>query len=156
MPTSQIYEVSAVLVDAQNKTLPTTPVQIIVGIPGKLLCFVKAVLFIDVRAGAYTNIDELLSVQFAYASGNTVSSPILDIANDLVDTGSVWVAEVGCVLRVEIGSSVISNLHSLADCEGQAINIKASNQAAGNFTGGHVDNRIHVTLFYTINDVPLT
>lgn len=137
----------------QIKALPTTPIVVVPAISGKILSFVKAVLFIDVRAGAYTNIDEVLNVQFAYASGNTVSGPILDIVNDLVDPGDVWFAEVGCDLNVNFGVLVISNLNSLADCESQSLRIKATNGNLDNFTGGHADNRIYGSVSYEIIEV---
>lgn len=141
----------------QIKALPTTSVLVVPEITEKILSFVKATMFIDVRSGAYTNIaadPDFFDVQFAYASGNTASGPALNIGESFADTADIWVLEIGAPLNVHYGASfVIGNSAGLPERQSQALRIKATNPTLGNLTGGHANNRIWGSVSYEIIDV---
>lgn len=155
MPTSQIYESpTIVLTDAEIKALPTTPIEIVPAVAGKILKFLSAMVIIDVQAGVYTNVHADLNIQFTYDTAlfdESASSIIVDPVNSLTDANNAWVSDVGPFFYTF--NSAVGMTWTLVNVQGQAFQLKADNAAQGDFTGGHADNTIKVRLFYLIIDV---
>lgn len=146
-----VFKRTVTLTDAELKALPTTPIEIVPAVAGKILKFISAIVIIDVQAGVYTNVHADLFIEFAYASGNTVSSYLLDAVNDLTDPGAVFIEDM--VPYMVVGPSrVLGSSQVLADAQSHAIRLKADNGGSGNFTGGHANNTVKATVLYMVID----
>lgn len=145
-----VYSTSVTLTDAQIKALPDTDVDL-VGAPGagKLLQYKGAVWDISPSGGAYTNEDAFeiatkigdygvaagyIESAQGYFGGDTRT--FLDIPPNYDSGGGFGIA--GFADETSIN---------------QPIKLTASNAAAGSLTGGHADNYLDVTVFYSIIDV---
>jgi hypothetical protein len=154
-----IYQRKTILTDAQIKALPNTPVEVLPAQPGKIVIFHKAVLYRNEFEGNYGNIEEG-SLNLKQAGAPIAIGPYND--TDTVDS-LTWLLAPGLgvppafqVIQQEApatlnGFSVPRNGYV---SEGSAaIVLDGGSFDGGNYTGGHANNTLGVTVFYSIVDL---
>jgi hypothetical protein len=149
----------AVLTNAEVLALPTTFVALVAAVAGKGYLFKRALLVADDSAGAWTNVDAAAYLRlFCGAAGavgtSNFGSQLVLASDGLVGSGSrtTWLgpyAEVTVTGGAET-ALISQDALALTDLSGQALGIKASNAAAGVFTGGNAANTLTVYLWYDV------
>lgn len=153
---SMMRTISILLTNAQIKLLPTTPVEI-VPTPGagKAIHVISGQMRADCRAGAYTNISGYNAVEVGVLNAfgtNTIT------ASGLLGSAFYNVAVIAPFYLV--GSGDYEGELTLGAFGGEVIldedlplNVIGYNASNANFTGGHDNNSLKVTVYYTIVDV---
>lgn len=165
MSLSQIFHNPVSLTDEQIKALPTTPVELIPA-PGanKILVPLMAIVRNNTSAGAYTNVNSQCQIEFRWSIGSTsplnafLNLPGVVTETDLLlgATNYVWQIGLRQFPAIEEGSETGYNTLNFAESAqviNRALQLHALNDANGDFTGGHANNAIHITIFYAIIDV---
>lgn len=133
-----VYRKTLILNDAQTKALPTTAVNIVAapGV-GKFIKIIGGVLRIQTTA-PYDNItaDETLSIRPGGGHVFGIQNNVLTEADAISD----------------FLSTETSTTNFTSEIENMPLRIFAEN-TAGNYTGGHEDNTITVTVIFAICDV---
>ena len=162
-----IYQVVVSLTDAQIKTLPTTPVEILAA-PGANKALVFQVVMLHMKWVAdYTNIAPTSSIRVDTAASYTtqISEPSLGAVTALLAGGGpdgTWVP----VLPQQIAQSNVTSAtpsvnphlhHGVADSgayDSDMVNkpliISAENAAQGNFTDGNAGNVLQISIVYMV------
>lgn len=148
-----------ILTNAEVIALPTTAIQLVAGIAGKILLPVCAWLRLDWTAN-YTNIDAACILNIG---GTWVFLAYLDqsISNDtkvskLLADGADRSAFLGPLanIKADVAGMTVAYGQSggiaNADVEGQSLDLIINNGGSGNFTGGDVANRLIVDVFYNV------
>lgn len=167
-----IFQKKIILNNAQIKVLPTTPVNII---PppgaGKLIIGYAATLNFKTSAGGYTNI--LYGQPPAFTSfnlGEMFSRPsIFYITEALVSAQDLILSLTHRQItyktgenEVEFGMTQNGETHLIEEHINsigniplvlQVDNLDTNSADLGDFTGGHADNTLEVTVFYSIVDL---
>lgn len=146
------------LTDAQVKALPTTGIEIIPAPgAGKQVIVVGGGYFSKLTSG-YTNISANSTI-FLDTNGQHNSTVIGDDAADSVTGVTTFLASgehfvpiganhaIGTAFGITLGKAATTQAN-------KAVNIKASN-SGGNFTGGNAANKVAITVYYDIVDVPV-
>lgn len=160
-----VYKLKTILSDAQIKTLPAIPVELV---PppgdGKFIVFHNAIFYKPAFTANYGNISDNGSINVGYLGGTSVDvgfwtdiSASVEAVSSLLVNNASWgntatfqdgpsVAVIGSYylpMTLRSGNNLIIN---------RSLNLFCYN-ADGDFTGGHVDNTIEVTVFYSIVDL---
>lgn len=165
MPASQIYQAQVVVPNADILTLPSQPVEIVPGIPGKILRLVNGAGLADISHGEILNItssvdagDSSLSITTS-ASDNLLASNPVTTANVLGVTGagnpagwfiSPYILPDEFTPQDYLGDPATGGVNN--SVKGEGLFLQAYN-SDGDFTGGGVGNTLTITLFYTVIDV---
>lgn len=150
-----VQKASITLTDAQIKTLPTAP-RDIVAAPGagKIIVPISAMVILNTTAGAYTGVTDAsfqLSMQGTY-----VSAPVIAQAS-LLDTGInilpmlIPIAENGT--GAFDGTVVTRNNAIQGDWENKPLQIFDFYAGIGNYGGGNSANTMKVLVSYIIVDI---
>ncbi len=157
-----IQTVTVPLTNAQILALPSLYVEVVPA-PGvdRALILHRWVLSINANAGAYTNMDfatdALNGFTVAYGDWNTDAStfcPLPDngLATRFLFTGGPYVAVPNAAaLAAEYppyGSPAIS-------VDNLPLKLVAWNSGLGDFTGGHADNVGSITVYFSVEDLPI-
>jgi hypothetical protein len=148
-----------VLTNAQIKALPSTPVEIVPAPESnEIIAPIGAWLYLNWHAD-YSNIDPLARIGIGITG--TLSSVLSQFADssigDLLQDGASHVAFTGIVGVV--GEAVAATLgtgqiHDEPGVLGRGAEIYGANNGLGDFTGGHAENTLSVSLWYGIVTVP--
>jgi hypothetical protein len=171
-----VYSLKTVLTDAQIKALPTTPIDLVPS-PGvdKAIVSLGGFMKIDAIAGAYTNIakldsDGVTAFFFGHIPASCATLPMLMTSNalngslerfKLVPYGfsSIYTNTDEEVVKNVLTAGEPKLIAGFNNVGNTAFKLIVDNYDAayetdmGNFTGGHPDNTIEVTIFYTIVDL---
>jgi hypothetical protein len=151
------------LTNAQIKALPTTAVEIIAAPSAnsrvKLLHVTYAFWF---EHGAYTNVDTTSAELYLKTSAGTILGGYL--ANDNGVSLTTLTTLFGAVSRTVDVPPMLSNTAGTylvpvitgtpINGDGKAVQLFATNNGAGDFTGGHDSNRLTVQAYYSIQEMP--
>lgn len=141
--------------NAQILALPTTPIQIVAA-PGenKFISLVQGVIILDNVAGAYGNITGGATTYIAFAVGNQISSNLY-IESDMGDMefpgDSPYPIVFSTPANIGTGVFAAAGPSDAESVDNMPLYIKAQN--TGNFTGGHADNTLKVTVYYLVVDL---
>lgn len=152
-----VQTATVTLTDAEIKTLPTTPVEIV---PAQgtdtMISFLKGIVVIDNTAGAYTNV-HTESATRGTGLFNLGEPPIafqesarVDAAWALVDGSEIVVAEAPMESHPLPSGDLSGNSDYTSSVENQPLVFKWQNGALGDFTGGNAANTLTVTLVYHV------
>jgi hypothetical protein len=165
-----VFKKTVPLTNAQIKALPTTPVEILAA-PGeaKLIVPVAGLFNLDALAGAYSNVGAIVGFYPLLGINNAfgpVSNVLIRTALLAPDTLRVKLAPYQNFFGLSGSADVTLGLVSEGDplskdeiAPNEPLTVKVFNYDAtfevdqGNFTGGHEDNTLKVTVLYTIIDV---
>lgn len=143
-----IYTYTTVLTNAQILDLVGNP-QDLVPAAGEGLAIIPMAAFAYMNvnhdnARVYTNVDDAAKVHLVIGS-----------AGDLPDFGTDWLfKDTPGVLSWWFNATNGDDYFYAADIGNQPIQLRATNAAAGNFTGGHAENTLTVTVHYLLAEVP--
>jgi hypothetical protein len=145
---SLIQTATVTITDAQTKSLPTTPVQIVAAPgTGKRLILFTAQLIINNTAGVYSNVDA--GFYFFFTAGQESASIRNEAGWILTDGSEPGLATF--VTFLALSSGVLNGDSDYASgYDNGSIMLKASNAAAGNLTGGNAANTIKATVYYIV------
>jgi hypothetical protein len=161
-PTLQIATVT--LTDAQIKALPTTAIQIVAA-PAlntrvKLIGVTYHAWF---ENGAYTNVNATSAELYLQTSSLVRLGGYLANDGGVSLTSLTTVLAAASVLTVD-GGPYLSNpagtyvqpllTGATGSVDGKAVQLFATNNGAGNFTGGHASNLLTVVAYYALEAVP--
>jgi hypothetical protein len=141
------------LTDAQIKALPTTAINILPAPGAGILNHVHGALFVaDFTAGAYTNLSANPFFNIVYDAANNYINATLLAGEEMFLAGHNVCYTLPYMLLFEGATQPSAFPRSSAEF-GETINrtvdIGGGNVSSGNFTGGHADNTLKVTVFYT-------
>lgn len=152
------------LTDAQIKALPTTAIEIIAAPAGNTRIKLHGVTYqFWFEHGAYTNVNATSALLYLQTSSGTILGGYL--ANDsgvslgtlttLLAAASVLTVDAGPYATNPAGTylqPLLTGAPSSAD--GKAVQLSATNNGAGNFTGGNAANTLTVLAYYTVETLP--
>lgn len=163
MSNAQLYQVSAILTDAQIKSLPNPAAQVVLAPApgaGKMIFFVQGFVTCDTSSEVgYGNIDTNAAAYFTLAS--------LPVSSKLRESGSA----ISAWLDYQDNAFIVFGTPTAFDSEGGLNSVQApfaeevasgenvqlsfliSNSGAGDLTGGDPANTMKITALYTIIDV---
>jgi hypothetical protein len=170
---SELASVTAVLLDAQIKSLPTAPV-ILVPAPGahKRLDLASATLYLDDTAGEYGNVSDpahlvlSLNSDDAFAMSNFIFNDAkltdngghpVDALSKLFETAGQWLCRFSAAGYVDSYNSGLGLLTYPLDARGainQPLTVHFDNNHAGDLVAGNAANRLTIHILYQILDVP--
>ena len=129
------------LTDAQIKALPTTAIDVVPAQGANTVIAPVLVTVITNLVTAYTNrANSLLIVSYQKPSGTPISFA------ETLSTSIPLVAATGLgfITPASFGTS------QRTDIDNRALQIRADNLGAGDFTGGNASNAMKVTVLYTV------
>jgi len=144
------------LTDAQIKTLPTTPFELVAAQgAGKAIIPVSCIAISNFTAGAYTNITGA-SWQLA-VDGMTIGSPF-DAFTALGYTGAIYVSQIPCVDFYTgagdfAGSSITFPIVTTLSYDNKALDLSDVFGGVTNYTGGNAANALKVIVQYVVIDL---
>lgn len=141
-----VHEASVTLTHSDIVSLPTMPVAI-AGAPGvgKAIVVLEAVLRVDVSQGEYTNVDDLAGLKVYSAAGGEQTLPLTRL---ILTTPWRWFGRVGSA-----GDRLDGTFDDLDLFENSGLVLGVTNQHTGNFSGGHPDNTLTITVYYLLVDL---
>lgn len=150
-----IRKKTVTLTDAQIKALPTTAVEIVPAPgAGRMIRVVSTTIWCDTTLGAYTNLADQGYITLAVNGQEYFSYLVNDTGESITQLSSLLAGET-LVSKALLENSQINAWGveplALPDVENGAVTLVADND--GDFTGGHADNYLKVTVLYTIIDV---
>lgn len=160
MPVSQLYEARIVLSNTQIKALPTTAVELIPALPGKVIYPVFAALHLADWVADYVTVhaDAILTIGI----NGTNATTLVQLNNAVATSVAALLAGGGPDgTWAFLGSrSLVSapTLYGLAnyydsDLVNTNVAIAVNNQGGGDFTGGDDSTTLVVDVHYTTIDV---
>jgi len=145
------------LTDAQIKTLPTTPVELVAAQgSGKAIIPISCIAISDFSGGAYTNITGA-SWQLAVDGDNPIGSPF-DAFAALGDVGNIYVCQIACNDFYTgagdfAGSSITYPVTVKSSYDNKELNLVDAFGGVTNYTGGNAANTLKVTVYYVVVDL---
>lgn len=140
--TVALKSATVTLTDAQIKTLPTAPVQVVAAAgAGKVLFPVQWFMLADFQGGAYGNLDAAVSgPNLGWSNVEDAERfPVADSVNILTTVAN----------KVGLYQSVFANAwDNITDFENTDLNLTIDNGATGNLTGGNAANTLRITVYY--------
>lgn len=155
---SLLQSASVELTDAQIKALPTTGVTIVAAPgSGKIIVPVVATLLFT-RTADYTNIQATAVIKIQNTDGNKGIAPLNEsfgLVSGLLAGGSSNFTSIGPYGFVDVDNTenLSGTIAIPSEFENLGYQIKATNAAGGDFTGGNAANTLAVTLYYVVQDV---
>jgi hypothetical protein len=138
---------SALLIDAEIKTLMTTGVTVVPAPGVGRVIVVEAVFMLIRKTAVYTNVNAAADVWLEYTGGG-----ILTVGPGT--TNGHLVFDTDTTPQVVEQTVNIAAEGALTNYENLPIQIKAANAAAGAFTAGDINNRLGVAVLYKIIPLP--
>ena len=163
-----IFIATRLLTEAEIKALPTTAIDLIPAPGANYRIKPLALTCVGTFASAgYTNINATYaSMQLQTGGGLWVSvavsndssvSPVLTALTDFFAIGAGRIMDVPIpFMYTNVDSTftfqgyVQPNLNTLSSVENSKLQLAVDNNGSGDFTGGNVNNRLRVTVYYTI------
>lgn len=151
-----VFRRSIILTNDEIKALPTTPIAVIPptetlnyeGTPTKLFVPLMAMVYPSVHNADYTNVDTgcIFGIDFGSDDSSTFSThrvgPNVLNLPDITYFTVVATAPGG-------GGQTLAWANTLEDgLQDNAVVFFAFNQGSGNFTGGHADNTLKISVIY--------
>lgn len=144
------------LTDAQIRALPTIPITLVEAPgAGKMVNFISAIAVLRAAGGGYDGINVEYSV-ISISFGNNLdnASCLFKSSGSINDAGNkvlqfLPAGDVGDELD---NSQLVGQKVDLANCDNIPLKLLADNNSV-DFGGGHVNNTLKVTLYYTIVDL---
>lgn len=145
------------LTDAQIKTLPTAPVQIVAAPgSGKMIIplygitrFAWTADYTNIAAAAFMGFNTSLLLTADQTANSGVSGVLAPGASDMAVFPPIHYAVDATPFHQGAGFG----LGTFADYDNLALNFYAFNDAGGNFTGGNAANALAVTVCYIVIDL---
>jgi hypothetical protein len=151
-----ILATSVTLTDAQIKALPTTGVQLLAA-QGANTMIVPLLAWLHMTWVAdYTNIAATAAIYFQYgANAGGLLGPFSEsdggqVSNLLADSASHYAIAAPTQYLAATQTVALGQLEDDPGPVNAALVFKATNAAAGNFTGGNVGNSLKITLPYFV------
>ena len=148
-----LHGYSKVLTNAEILLLPSIFPILIPASPNKIYSSILVNYILDARAGAYTNVSADRYVTLAYginANLGAASHLAPDLPSSSADLSAGIVGGPGENIGAGgLTNEIIGQVGVSTNYVGQPIVIWASN-SGGDFTGGHIDNKLIISVIYTI------
>jgi hypothetical protein len=147
-----LRKATVTLTNAQIKALPGTPIELVPAQgAGKAVDFVRAVAWLDVTAGGYTNVDPEATLKVGIAG---IGSSVPDSVPDLLGANSdVYALEFAPTVYVTDGVVSSNSYYSRSTVDNVPIQLFGTNGSLGNLTGGNAANTLKVSVIYMVVDL---
>lgn len=159
--TSQTYLVQAVLDNDQILALPTTPYVVVPptevlnysGVPVELFVPIIGIARVAVHQGDYANIDGACIFGFNFGSDNSFTYSTQTLAGSAADilntVGGVGFFSPSTLAGSAAGALNLASTNTLNDALlDNAVVFACLNGGSGDFTGGHANNQLKLTVLY--------
>jgi hypothetical protein len=166
MPTSQVYQATVTLTDAQVKALPTTPAVIVPptevlnysGVPVHLYAPLLGIARVATHLADYANVDSTCIFGFNLGSDNSFTystQSLVGSADNILNTaGGIGVFSPATLTGSAAGALTLAFTNTLSDALlDNAVVFSCLNGGAGDFTGGDSGNELKLTVFYVLVEV---
>lgn len=152
-----IFQRKVILTDAQIKALPTTPFEILpTPGEGKMIKYVSGMMVLDTVAGAYTNVGATTASGYylTYEGGADASN--YNMLSIFYQAGQLrFVPNISTPFNKNPDGNLLDTFTLVSNVVNKNLTLSVYNDDgadndAGDFTGGHADNTLEVTVFYSI------
>jgi hypothetical protein len=153
-PQVAIYKRKVTLTDAQIKALPTTSIDLVDAPGAGKMILPHAVRYVlNNEAGAYTNLDGTTCLLVTKVGGLILNSVYDENAEGNFGAAYKWF--MICMLSQNvIGGATYAYSVGATPTENEPLKLVLANgsPSIGDLTGGHADNSMKITVFYSIVD----
>jgi len=136
-----LHQVTRTLTNAETLALPTATIELAPAATGILTMPIALVFRADTAAGAYTNVDAAFELELR-TNATKITNIDVTASRALVLAAAIHTWFIASVLDTTLTEGLDTAFMN------RAINLAATNAAAGNLTGGNAANTLRVTLAY--------